>query len=208
MGEKIIHYRLEDVLGPKKSYNITSNGTYYPLAKGIGGFLSKVIINKGMTGTVIMSDQAAAIETDRVLSAEASSILQTVITSFDDQPTYCRRLTVTPGGTTADVKAGDVVIEGTDWYGTKITESFTFTDNASSVVNGTKRFTTVTKVIIPAQDGSLATWDVGERAGEALRTITDPATGQEYPYENELLEGLKIILSTTADIDIIYLESK
>ena len=100
MGEKIIYYTPESILGPKENYIITDNSAHYPLSKGIGGMLFAVIVNKAITGTITMFDQASTVDVNRILSAEATSTAETVITTFDAQPDYPRRLAINPGGTT------------------------------------------------------------------------------------------------------------
>ena len=72
-----------------------------------------------------------------------------------------RNLVVTPTGTAADVKAGDVVIVGTDIWGNVITENFTLTVNALTAATGSKAFATITSVTIPAQDGADVAIDIG-----------------------------------------------
>jgi hypothetical protein len=98
-------------------------------------------------------------------SAAAASI-----SSFAAQPDVPRNLTLTPGGTTADVKGCTVVVNGTNIFDQAITESFVVADNASSAVVGAKAFKTVTSVVFPAnceEDTFAATWSlgVGEKIG-------------------------------------------
>lgn len=98
----------------------------------------------------------------RILGATAtSSSAITTVTTFANQPDVCRTLSVTPGGTTADVPAGDVVITGLNVFGKTITENITFAANASAAVNGTKAFCSVSSIVFPIQDGAAATYTVG-----------------------------------------------
>lgn len=84
------------------------------------------------------------------------------VTTFLAQPDVARNVTVTPGGSTGDVKAGTVTVTGTDLFGAVITESLALTDNLSTVVAGNKAFKTVTSVAFPAEDAPYAaTFDVG-----------------------------------------------
>lgn len=71
------------------------------------------------------------------------------------------RLVITPGGTTADVAAGDVEVVGTDLEGVAQTESFTFTENQATAENGALTFGDVTSITFHQQDGAAATFDVG-----------------------------------------------
>lgn len=99
-----------------------------------------------------------------VLSAYAgdTSGAGATTTTFLAQPDVARNLVVTPGSTTADVKAGSVVISGKNIRGESISESFVFIDNQSSAVTGNKAFKTVTSITFPAEDSPYgATWSVG-----------------------------------------------
>lgn len=87
-------------------------------------------------------------------------------------PDFARNVTVTPGGTTADVAAGDIVVVGTDIYGAALTESISIAANASSAVSGTKAFATLTSVTFPIQDGAGATYTIG----------TGPLLGLARPF--------------------------
>lgn len=87
-----------------------------------------------------------------------------VLTSGFTQPAVPRNITATAAGTAGDVKAIQVIIEGTDWAGNVITETlpaFTADSNTNNTVVGTKLFATVTKVTIPAHDGTGATTSIG-----------------------------------------------
>jgi len=103
-----------------------------------------------------------AAEADYVLSAETTdSASITTISSFDEAIDFARNVTVTPGGTTADVKAGNVTIKGTDIRGNTITEEIAIIANQSTTSTGSYAFKTVTSVSIVAQDDDGATYDVG-----------------------------------------------
>lgn len=70
-------------------------------------------------------------------------------------------LQILPGGTTADVPAGDIDIEGTDLLGAVQTEAITLLANASTAKEGVKVWKSITKITFPVQDGAAATYDVG-----------------------------------------------
>lgn len=93
--------------------------------------------------------------------ATSASAVTTVTTGFLAQPDVARQISVLPGGTTADVPAGDVTIVGTDIFGNAQTDTVTFAANASTAQNTTKAFKTVTSISFPIQDGAGATYDVG-----------------------------------------------
>jgi hypothetical protein len=107
------------------------------------------------------TDTATASTTLLKTGAATSASVTTTVTTFDAQPDVARNIVITPGGTTADVPAGDVVVTGTNIRGETITESFTFAANASTVTTGSKAFKTVTSVLFPIQDGAAATYDIG-----------------------------------------------
>jgi hypothetical protein len=107
-----------------------------------------------------------AAATTRVLSANAgpTSAAAKVVTSFAAQPDVPRNLTITPGGTTGDVESCVITVAGTNIFAKAISETFTFSADASSAVVGNKAFATVTSVSWPANcesGGFAATWSVG-----------------------------------------------
>lgn len=101
-------------------------------------------------------------DVDRILNDQATSnSVVTTVTSFLAQPDVPRSISVTPGGTTADVPAGDVTITGTDRAGATITDTITFAANASTAGHTAKAFASITEIEFPVQDGGAATYDVG-----------------------------------------------
>jgi hypothetical protein len=107
-------------------------------------------------------DNPALTDDDRLLVDQATSAtVTTTVTTFLAQPDVPRNIIITPGGTTADVPAGDIVVSGTNRYDEAITETFTLTANQTAVDVGIQAFKTVTSVVFPIQDGAAATYDVG-----------------------------------------------
>lgn len=103
--------------------------------------------------------QAAA---DAFLDDQATSdSVATTVTEFDAQPDFPRNVTITPGGTTTDVAAGNYVITGTNIRDEVITETIAIAANASTLQAGAKAFKTITSILFPIQDGAAATFDVG-----------------------------------------------
>lgn len=103
-------------------------------------------------------------EVDRLLVDQATSGAPTVVTAFDEQPTVPAIIVFTPGGVTADNKAGDIIVVGTDFEGTAQTENVTITDNIATPVQTVNPYATVTSITFPLMDGAGATWDVGQAA--------------------------------------------
>lgn len=112
-------------------------------------------------------------------TATSNSAVTTVTTFLQTAPDYPRNVTVTPGGTTADVAAGNILVNGTDIYDQVIQDSIAIAANASTIVTGVKAFKTITSVVFPIQDGAAATYTIG--TGPALglgRMYTKPCVLQ------------------------------
>lgn len=93
-----------------------------------------------------------------------SSAAVATISSFAHQPDVPRNLTITPGGTTADVGTCVITVTGTNFFSVAITEDFSFAATASTAQTGSKAFKTVTLVSFAASceaGGFAATWTVG-----------------------------------------------
>jgi len=89
---------------------------------------------------------------------------RTITTSITN-PGVPRNITATAGGTSADVKAIQVIITGTNANNEVITETLpAFTVNTTGTVVGNKAFATVTSIFIPAHDGTGATTSIGTGA--------------------------------------------
>jgi hypothetical protein len=100
-----------------------------------------------------------------VHAAVTDNSAQQVVTTAITNPAVARNVTATAGGTAADVKAIQVIVEGKNANGDTITETLpAFTVNTTGTVVGSKAFKTVTKITIPAHDGNGATTSVGTGA--------------------------------------------
>lgn len=102
----------------------------------------------------------------RVVSGTAGNVSATAVTlsTFTLQPDVPRNLTITPAGTTGDVEACSVVVNGTNIQDKVISETFAFLADASTATVGSKAFKTVTSVVFPANcesGGFAATWSIG-----------------------------------------------
>lgn len=108
--------------------------------------------------------KVSAGSTTAVLAATATVVAGRTLTADNatiTQPDVPRALTITTGGTTADIAAGDVVITGTNVEGKIIVENFTMADNLNGTVTGIQAFKSVTSIVFPAADGTGATIAVG-----------------------------------------------
>lgn len=112
--------------------------------------------------------EAAANDDDAVMTAKSGKTSAQNITENLVNPPCVRTLTVTAGGTAGDIKAGSVRVHGTNYADEEIYEDFTFTADTAATKSGTKAFKTVTKVAIPAQDGTGCTFKVGTGSGLGL----------------------------------------
>lgn len=111
----------------------------------------------------VLAADAVAAAIDGILAAFAtSSSASTVKTSGFSNPAVPRNVSATAGGTAGDIKAVQVVIEGTNYEGEVITETLpAFTVDTAGSVIGSKAFKTITKVTVPAMDGNGATVAIG-----------------------------------------------
>lgn len=147
---------------------------------------------------------------NRLLSNQATSASATTsVTSFLANNDVCRNVTVTPGGTTADVPAGDITVTGTNYFGQTITEAITLTANQSTIASGLKAFCSVTSVVFPIQDGAAATYDVGVGDVLGLKRCMDSAGHVVFATLDGAYEGTRptcvanatAIESNTCDIN-------
>ena len=124
---------------------------------------------------------------------------QTVTTGITN-PDVVRNINATAGGTTADIKAIQVVVHGTNLSGDVISETLpVFTVNTAGTVSGSKAFKTVTSVVIPAHDGTSATtsFGYGSVVGLGVLLATDSVVNA---YLNSVREATRptVKLSATA----------
>lgn len=140
--------------------------------------------------------QAAAADDDGVHAAvHGATEAQEVTTDIAAMP-CARNITVTGGGTAADIKAGDVTVYGENMAGEAISEAFTFTDNTGGAKTGNKAFAKVTKIAIPAQDGTGCTFKVGFGDKLGLPYKLDSAT-EVTGILNGVVESTKPTLATS-----------
>lgn len=123
---------------------------------------SELIKLKGIT--------ASDADADAILDGQAtSSASTTTVTTFLSQPDVSRRILFTPGGTTADIAAGNITVVGTDMFGASQTATVAITENLSTAVATTEFFSTVTSITFPQMDGNGATFEVGTNSVVGLR---------------------------------------
>lgn len=109
-----------------------------------------------------MWQKPAAADVDVLrISTVANKTTSTTWSTFSASIDYARNVTVTTGGTTADVKAANVTVTGTNIRGKTITEDIAVIANQNSTSTGSKAFKTIAQVVVPAQDGLAAEYSVG-----------------------------------------------
>ena len=132
--------------------------------------------------------QAVAADTDGVHAAVTDTGAQQVITTGISNPPAPRNVTATAGGTAGDIKAGQVIVAGTNMEDEAITETLpVFTVDTAGTVTGSKIFKTVTSITIPAHDGTGATTAIG--FGDKLG----------LPYKRDVLPCIAAYLGTTLE---------
>jgi hypothetical protein len=121
-----------------------------------------------------------------------------VITTGITQPSVPRNITATVGGTATDIAAVQVTIEGTNYANEPISEKLdAFTANTAGTVTGDKAFKTVTKITIPAHDGTGATTAIG--FGEKLGLPFELAHNTVLAvYKDNVLEAEAPTVTTSA----------
>ena len=82
---------------------------------------TQVIVEKQTITDAILADD------NRILDDQATSdSVTTNVTSFLAQPDVARVLSITPGGTTANVPAASLLVTGPNLFGSVVSENFTF----------------------------------------------------------------------------------
>jgi len=110
----------------------------------------------------VAAEDAVAADTDGVHAAVTDNGGEQEITTEITDPAVPRNITATAGGTGGDIKAIQVVIDGTNFLDAAIQETLpAFTGDTPGTVEGSKAFKTVTKATIPAHDGTGATTAIG-----------------------------------------------
>ena len=133
---------------------------------------------------------------------------QTITTGLTNPPTP-RSVTASSAGTTADIKAIQVTVNGTDEEDKVISEVLpVFTVNTATTVEGAKAFKTVTSFVVPAHDDTGATTSLGtgNKLGIGTRLHRNSVHGA---YLNDVLEATaptvvnssSAIESNTVDLD-------
>ncbi len=158
-----------------------------------GGSRNLLSISYGYTNTKKVVAAAATTAIHAAITG-SNTVALTVTTSITN-PDVPRALTVTSGGTAADIATGDVVITGTNVEGKVITEAFSFTANTAETLTGAKAFKTVTSILVPVQDDVAATFAVGTstKLGLNHRLATTAAAATTVRVVSISTAGAKVL---------------
>ncbi|APM39401.1 hypothetical protein [Clostridium kluyveri] len=165
----------------------------------------------------VSATKATVASTTGIHAAVTSTASPSVVTTGITQPSVPRNITATAGGTATDIKAIQVVIEGTNYAGETITETLpAFTVDTAGTVTGSKAFKTITKITIPAHDGTGATTAIGfgEKLGLpyklAHNTVlasyldnTKESTAPVVTIDSANLEGNTIDLNSSLNSKVV-----
>jgi hypothetical protein len=158
---------------------------------------TQVVLEKQDFGTPV------AASSTRVVSGTAGNTSDAAVTlsTFTAQPDVPRNIVITPGGSTGDVAACTVVVNGTNYFGQAIHENFTFSANASTAQTGSKAFKTVTSVVFPAlcEDAPYAaTWSVGVGEKIGLKRCMDYAGDWAWSMVDGVYESTRATIAADA----------
>ena len=110
----------------------------------------------------VSAADAVAASTTGIHAAVTDNGSPQEITTEITNPAVPRNISATAGGTGTDIKAIQVIIDGTNFLDAAISETLpVFTVDTAGTVEGAKAFKTVTKITIPAHDGTGATTAIG-----------------------------------------------
>jgi len=150
--------------------------------------------------------------------ASTTGIHATIVGAITDQiiiedivrPSVPRNITATAGGTITDIKAIQIIIEGTNYNNDLITETLpVFTVDTAGTVTGNKAFKTVTKITVPAHDGIGATTSIGfgEKLGIPFKLAHNTVINTYLNNVKEATAPTVTTSSTTLENNTIDLNS-
>lgn len=153
------------------------------------------------------SKKVATASTTAVLAATAGATTNTTVLTGITNPDVPRNLTVTGGGTTAQILDSVVTVNGYNIEGKPISEAFRFAASTGGTVTGVKAFKTVTSVVIGQQSGSGPTFSVGtgNKLGANHRLFNQQTTVKVYTqsaaYGAYTLQNAPVIVSSEQNLE-------
>lgn len=158
----------------------------------------------------VSATNATVASTIGVHAAVTSTASTSNVTTGITNPSVPRNITATAGGTATDIKAIQVVIEGTNYNDEVITETLpAFTVDTAGTVTGSKAFKTVTKITIPAHDGTGATTAIGfgEKLGLPYKLAHNTIQSAYLDNTKESTEPTVTVSATSLESNTIDLNS-
>jgi hypothetical protein len=121
------------------------------------------------------------------------------VTTGITNPDVPRNVTATPGGTTANVTAVQVIVTGTDANGSVITETLpAFSAGAATAVTGSKAFRTITSISLPATGASVTiAIGLGAKLGLPMRLSYDSVM---HGFLNGVREATRPVATVNASV--------
>lgn len=160
---------------------------------------SGVAVDRAFTAHFqVEATKATVANNTGIHAAVVDTGVQQVITTNITNPSVPRNITATAGGTATDIKAIQVLIEGTNYNDEVITETLpAFTVDTAGTVTGSKAFKTITQITIPAHDGVLATTSIGfgEKLGLPYKLAHNTVLAT---YLDNVKEGTAPTVTTSA----------
>lgn len=153
------------------------------------------------------SKKIATASTTAVLAATAGATTIVTVTAGITNPDVPRNLTVTAGGTTAQILDSLITVNGYNIEGKPISEQFRFAAATGGTVTGVKAFKTVTSVVIGQQGGSGPTFAVGtgNKIGVNHRLFNQNTTVKVYTataaYGALTLQSAPAVVSNEQNIE-------
>lgn len=128
---------------------------------GVSG-LNASLVSQPVKVSLSAAEAAAASTTAVHAAGNTYGTGPVTVSTGITNPPFPRNLTATSGGTAADIKAGSVVVTGTNYKNEVIEETLpTFTVDSATTVVGNYAFKTVTSYIVPDMDGDAASVAIG-----------------------------------------------
>lgn len=156
---------------------------YTAAKKKVAGASTTALLNAGVTGTAPV----------------------TLATTNPDVP---RRLTVTIGGTTANILDAGIVVSGFNIEGKPMSESFQVAQGTGATINGSKAFAVVSSVFVPGMSGTGVTVSVGTQnaLGTYHRLFPNNTTVKVYSSTaiatNPTLQGVPTVIANGGNIEL------
>lgn len=163
-------------------------------------------------GYTELRKKAAAGTTTAILAATAGASTPQTITTNITQPDLPRVISLTIGGSAAGVQSSSILVNGMNFEGKPITETFNVPAGTTGTINGTKAFRTITSVVIPAQVGTSATFAIGTLNifGTKHRLFKNNTTVKVYHatgvgvsgYTGLTLQGVPTVTASGKDLEL------